>query len=315
MENKDENIRKKKKLNVFLIIFLLIFSTLFFTLYFCYDKLISNNNINTNVMSDSKMNNDDSEKIPLSDDIYGYANMYYYPADGSFKEYYRIVELHKNSKDVVLASYDVLKNTVGKVDKIGFAKIVDNKLYYQLYYSSISNGLQFTYNNIMYIDLNSNKRKPVEILNWKKDEYSKTLRDYKITSNYIYFDTLGYEYYKYDLSNKKFISITESEFSEINDEQDRNFSYPDKYYLNGKELYIDKENLELIYNGEKIFKSNGVSINLFYSFDGDIAIRETTDCEGYSCNSKVYKYNFDTKTMEEVDLRKNQLFTMSIFYI
>ena len=101
MENKDENIRKKKKLNVFLIIFLLIFSILFFTLYFCYDKLISNNNINTNVMSDSKMNNDDSEKIPLSDDIYGYANMYYYPADGSFKEYYRIVELHKNSKDVL----------------------------------------------------------------------------------------------------------------------------------------------------------------------------------------------------------------------
>jgi len=286
--------------------------------YICYDKGVfgkkesKNNNENTN-----EETNEQSQKGE-ENDIYGYAFMEleYLPSDSSGNESYRILELHKNSEDKVLVSYDVnKKDSIDRVNGVGNLKLVNDKIYYQLYYSSEENGI-FTYNNIMYIDLSSDKKEPIELLNWKQDSnnYEKTLSDFKITDDYVYFNTIGCEHYKYNIKTKELTTITETDFETIKEQQNPNDWTIDKLYLNGKELLIDDINLELIYDGKTIYKSNADDINLLYSFNGDIIINEFTFLEDFEYDIKHYKYNFSKQIMEEIDPQTNQMFTKVIWY-
>lgn len=273
--------------------------------------------------SENKPNDEINEELQKKeDDVYGYALMSYLVGDGSSREYYRIVELHKNDKDKVLVSYDTNGyHSIDKPNRIGRIKIIKNKLYYQLYYNSDDFGI-LTYNNIMYIDLNSDKKEPVELLNWKQDSYNytNTLGNFKITDDYVYFNTRDFsKYYKYNIKTKETTTINESDYELIKEQLEINneMTYQDKIYLNGKELVLDHQKLELVYDGEVIYKSKadvGI-IELLYSFENDIVINEGSDCFGYGCNtSKYYKYNADKKAMEEIDSTKNQLYSKDILY-
>lgn len=271
---------------------------------------------------ENKQNNEINKELQeIENDVYGYATMSYLPGDGSFREYYRIVELHKNSEDKILASYDINKNnSIDKPNRIFGLKKIKDKLYYQLYYNSTDSGI-LTYNNIMYIDLSSDKKEPVELLNWKQesDNYNNTLRNFKITDDYVYFNTIYYQYYKYNIKTKETTIINESDYELIQEQQEINNEIlsQDKLYLNGKELVLDHQKLELVYDGKVIHKSKSDvgSIQLLYSFEDDIVIHEWSDCFGQGCNtSKYYKYNVDNKTMEEIDSTKNQLYSKSILY-
>lgn len=273
------------------------------------DAEIEDNITNIEDEKDTQINNE-------KDDIYGYALMSYMPADGSFKEFYRIVELHKNSADIILAKYDVMKrDSVDKPNRIYGMKIINNKLYYQLHYSSTESGI-LTYNNIMCIDLASNDKLPIEILNWKKDEnhYNDTIRDYKITDNNIYFNTLNYDYYKYNINSKESMAITETEYNSIIEKNDNYNTDIDELYVDGKKVSVDKVNKELLYDSKIVYSSKEGPIELLYSFDNKIVISEAYNCTEVSCDIRYYEYDVENNTMKQIDFASNQLYGTEVYY-
>ena len=276
---------------------------------------------------ESNSNNDDLQENK-EDDVYGYAQWSYNFNDGSFKKNYKILELHKNSKDKVLVSYDANAGA-DNLNSVDIGKIIKDKLYYRLPYNYTDSSI-ITYSKIMYIDLKSEKKEPVELLSWKKD-YDMSLINYKISDDYVYFNTWhNLHFYKYNIETKEFIEISQSDYDSITDDNNlidllrdqefiKNESYDrDKIYINGKKLVLDHRQLQLIYDGEIIHKSNSEVeyISLFYSLSDEIIIQEQSDCNKvYGCNiSKFYKLNLDSKMLEEIENPKNQLCTKRILY-
>lgn len=309
----------EKRKNGGIIIFLIvcIFVALAAGLFGGYKYYELKNNDDNNEESNS--NNDDLHENK-EDDVYGYAQWSYDFNDGSGKSIYKIVELHKNSEDKVLVSYEVNgENTVDNLNSMVIGKIINGKLYYELrYYYKYSTI--FSYSKLMYIDLTSEKKEPVELLSWKKD-YDMRLINYKITDDYVYFNTWrNLHFYKYNIKTKEFIEINQSDYDLINEQHVIKYEAlnQEKFYIAGKELLLDHEKFELIYNNELIHKSNSdvEFISLFYSLRDEIIIQEQSDCNKVTgCNiSKFYKFNLDSKMLEEIENPKNQICTKIILY-
>jgi len=260
----------------------------------------------TNVSSQqTNDNNTNTQQIKENskNDIYGYSLLSYTPADGSFKEYYKIVELHKNNSDNILVSYDVNKqNSIDKVNRIYGLKIIGDKLYYQLHYNSTDNGI-LTYNNIMCIDLSSNNKEPFEILNWKQTEqnYNKSIRDFKVLDNYIYFNTIEYEYYKYDINTKKVSVTTENDYENVIEINSNYKKGNNKIYIDGKELKIDDTATKLIYDEKLLYAVTNGSLSLNYSTAGEILFSETKNCNKQFCE-EYNEYKYDLNTNQTVNM-------------
>jgi len=271
-----------------------------------------NNNINDE--ENEVENNENTQIENEEDDVYGYALMSYAPGDGSFNEFYRIVELHKNSDDVIIAKYDVNKrNSVDKPSGVRILKSVNNKLYYALYYNLTESGI-LEYGNIMCIDLNSEDKTPVEVLNWKQSEanYNKTIMDYNVTSDgYIYFNTRESKFYKYNMSSKESKEISETEYrSTYKDAEVADVI--DELYINGKKVSIDRVNKQLSYDSKVIYTSKEGPINLLYSFDNKIIISESYNMTEVSVDVRYYEYNIETNIMKEIDITTNPIYVMGV---
>ena len=260
---------------------------------------------------ENKQSNEVKEELHEKEDdadVYGYAFVSRLANDGTGNEYYRILELHKDGDDKILATYDVENNSTD-LNVYRFNKIND-KLYYELDYSSFDSKNNIIYDSrIMYIDLTSNKKEPVELMKWKQKDTA--MLSYEINGDYAYLtirddNAHDTKYYKYDIKTKETYSITKSEHDLIYESKEpinENSERIDRIYVKGKELVFNYQKNELVYDGEVIYKPTGdASIISQYTFSGDIVIKEYSDCGGYGCyTTKHYKYNVDSKTMEEID--------------
>lgn len=284
---------------------------------------------NSNVFDKTPKNEDivTSEKVEIdklnnekSSDIYGYALMSYMPNQSEIKDYYKIVELHKSGNDKVIQSYDaVIKNAIDQVNRISInnAKIINNKLYYQLFFNYSNNGIS-TYSNIMYIDLSNKELETVELLKIKPDcsNINNSINSYKIYNDYIFYSTHESEdnYYKYDITTKETEESSKEEYDSIVEEIDSNYSLNGKYYYKGKEIKVNNLN-EIVYNNDVIYTSPNKGLSLYYSFNDDLIFSELSDCEEKSCDTiKYYRLDIDTGEIEEIDYNKTMVFTTKIWY-
>lgn len=319
---------KKKLFSTPVLIFLIICSFLIILVGLSYTNLFDsfikkdNSSSNNDVKSVDKLEEDKS-KDKVDDNVYGYSIMSYIPNDKSWKEYYKIVELHKNDEDKEIVNYDaIVRNAIGSINKIGIdtIKIIRNRLYYQLYYNLDDSGNN-TYSNIMYIDLESDQKNVVELLNKKEDSKvdGKTIFHYKIYDNYVYFSTHEKEnnYYKYHIYSKKEEASSKAEFDSIKEELNRDYVLNDrskKNYYNGKEIYVKNLN-DIIYDNKVIYTTEEKGLTLYYPIDGNIIFSELSDCIKISCDTiKYYKINLDDLKKEEIDYNSNKIFTQSIWY-
>lgn len=319
IENKNENKKKIISLPIFIFIIVGIFLILFILFFDFKDNKKKNEipNVNSSSNSDNKTDNIVNKQ---ESDIYGYTFLSYIPDDDSWKEYYRIVELHKNSADKILASYNTdIKNSINQIRNINVnsAKIINNKIYYQLYYNSSNNGIM-TYNNIMCIDLDSEDKIPYEVFNWKQDEanYKKSIKSFKVTYDYIYFSTIDSTlFYKYSFDSKEVEESSEEEFNKIKEKIDSNYTRlnnPRNYYR-GAEAYIEDNN-KLIYDGKTIYSGTNSVLTIYYSFSGKLIFSEGTDCENISCDTiKYYNYDFTSNGKQEIDFNTNQIFSQIVW--
>ncbi|MBQ9072657.1 MAG: hypothetical protein IJY25_05825 [Bacilli bacterium] len=284
--------------------------------YLVYDKLSLNSNDNNN--NNDIIQNEDKVQSEEKNDVYGYAIMEWLPGDGTSNEYYRIVELHKNSNDKTLASYDVThKNSINKVNSIENLKIVKDKLYYKINYNADMNGIS-TYSSIMYIDLNDSNKQVNELISWKPENLddSRKIQTFEASEDYIYFCTInetleGISYYRFDINNKKIETSTKDEFYSV---EENNNPLEDKIYIDGKEVVINENATELIYDGKVVYISQNM-IRLYYSFNNEIIFEEMSDCHSFGCDTiKFYKYEPVTETITEMNRQSDPIYFIKAIY-
>lgn len=317
----EEPAKKKKKMISLPVLIFIIIGAIAIIFIIISDIKDSKDKVIPKINQGDKKTTINNEENSQSSDIYGYSILSYIPDDNSWKEYYRIVELHIKENDKTLASYDGnVKNAINQIRNINVnsAKIVNNKLYYQLYYNSSNNGIT-TYNNIMCIDLTSDDKIPYAVFEWKQDEINsaKAIKGFKVTYSYIYFSTNDPAlFYKYNFNSNEIEESNEGEFNKIKEKTDNKYtrlSTPMNYYRE-KEIYVEDNN-KIIYNGETLYSAPNSILSLYYSFSDNIVFSEGTDCVNISCDTiKYYTYDFTSNSKHEIDFNNNQIFSQVIWH-
>jgi len=276
--------------------------------YLITEKVVSNKDKNDSI-------NDNNEGLNQNDiefnkeDIYGYGIVSYYGYDAT-KSYFKIVEFHKNSEDLILVSND--KNTEIWDFDIDVQK---NRLYF-----GIDSG--YAYSEVMYIDLDTPNREKVKVFDTKQvgtTNCKGNIRNIEVTSENIYFRNRCNEAFKYEISTNTFHKIEDNESLSISKNLDSEYSMGDinfeRLHIEGKELVLDRTTKEITYDGKVIYTSTTNYINLQYTFEDDIVISERTNCNEVGCNTfKYYKYNFNDEKMIELDITKNEIYSKEIYY-
>lgn len=332
----------KKKLLLYIgVIILIIGIGSFFVYQNCYkekakeDKNINSstsnnkNNDKTEVEEDSNIDNNTSdnnqqnnEKEEEKDDIYGYAYMSYMANDGTFTRKYKIVQLHKNQDNKVLANVQSdAQNGPNTENEIRDLRILNNKLYYIVGY--YGEGVLDNYSKLMSINLDDEDYSYQEILSTKDSQaFSETCRGITsatIRNDNIYIHNRCGHFYQYDISTKEFQVIKSDDYPSGYDpsESYRVTTGNDRLYINGKEFILDKNKNELTYDGKQIYKSKSTDYlsGLNYLSDNEIIFSECIAFEQNeaACERKYLKYDLSTNT---VDLMDNQqpTYYMRILY-
>ena len=258
-------------------------------------------------------------------DIYGYALIE--PVDTFPKQQYqrdlRLMELHKNGKDITIAQYNDNENEI--VDDFSFNFVKDHYLFYAIIYHN-SSDKEDRYSKAYRFDLNKPMSKPEELFSGKGYSDDTCFGDFYafmyVNRNDYYFNCLFTDHFvhyhdgKYDLmSFEEFDSSYGSYFDDIKNTSE---SYP--LYING-DLYEVKGAIEpetdIAYkNGVEFYrnKENERLSQFLYTLNKDIVIRAGRYYKtSNETHVKDIYYKYDNGIIKEVKL--NNDFYVGFYYI
>lgn len=229
-----------------------------------------------NEMYYKKVSDNDIEQVFMSyeDDIYGYSFLSY----NLESKFFKIVELHKYSNNVVILELDE-SSLVVNID--GF-KIVNNRLYFNVIYKD--------YSVIKYINLNKG------LATYDLFSNNCIIDEYKVMNDRVYYKDECGSFNYYDSVTDNIIKIDSLSYDNVFEKIDDNYNYSDNYlYVFGKLLTTDSSKRKLYYDGSLIFSAKDKDIiNIKYS-DDKVLFEVSND------DSKKY-YVYDLKNYEVKDL-------------